>query len=56
MITREAKAVNLLIGIAIILILFFSLNIIEKKLTTIEYQNGKIIEVLEEIRDKDKLD
>lgn len=44
---------GLIVGIAIILILFFSTGIIEKKLKTIEDQNGKIIEVLEEIRDKE---
>lgn len=42
----------MLIGIVIILILFFSLSMIESNLKRIEDQNGKIIEVLEEIRDK----
>ena len=43
---------ELIIGIAIVLILFFSSNIIEKKLKSIENQNKRVIEVLEEIRDK----
>lgn len=38
--------------IAIILILFFSTNLIEKRLKTIENQNDSIIKILEEIRDK----
>jgi len=45
---------GLLIGIAIVLIVFFSSNIIERKLKSIERQNNRIIEILEEIRDKNK--
>jgi len=43
---------DLLIGIAIVLIVFFSSSIIERKLKSIERQNNRIIEILEEIRDK----
>ncbi|MFD9626255.1 hypothetical protein [Peribacillus muralis] len=43
---------ELLVGIALILIVFFSSNIIEKRLKNIEKQNNRIIEVLEEIRDQ----
>ena len=43
---------ELIIGIAIVLILFFSSNIIEKRLKSIENQNKRVIEILEEIRDK----
>lgn len=43
---------NLIMGIAIILIVFFSSNIIEKRLKSIENQNNRVIEILEEIRDK----
>ncbi|MFC0561531.1 hypothetical protein [Halalkalibacter alkalisediminis] len=39
-------------GIAIVLIVFFSSSIIEKRLKSIENQNKRVIEVLEEIRDK----
>ncbi|MCM0622922.1 hypothetical protein M5J14_00120 [Lysinibacillus sp. OL1_EC] len=42
---------DLLIGIAIVLIVFFSSSIIERKLKSIERQNNRIIEILEEIRD-----
>jgi len=45
---------DLLIGIAIVLIVFFSSSIIERKLKSIERQNNRIIEILEEIRDKNK--
>ncbi|WP_197078728.1 hypothetical protein [Lysinibacillus sp. LK3] len=45
---------GLLIGIAIVLIVFFSSSIIERKLKSIERQNNRIIEILEEIRDKNK--
>jgi hypothetical protein len=41
-----------LVGIAILLILFFSTSIIEKTLKSIEKQNNRVIELLEEIRDK----
>ncbi|MDP9741513.1 UNVERIFIED_ORG: hypothetical protein QFZ59_003343 [Bacillus sp. B2I3] len=43
---------ELFIGIALILIVFFSLSIIEKRLKNIEKQNNRVIEILEEIRDK----
>lgn len=43
---------DLLIGIAIVLIVFFSSSIIERKLKSIERQNNQIIEILEEIRDR----
>ncbi|MFJ7466908.1 hypothetical protein [Peribacillus frigoritolerans] len=43
---------DILIGIALILIVFFSSNIIEKRLKNIEKQNNRVIEILEEIRDK----
>ncbi|WP_171050758.1 hypothetical protein [Bacillus sp. BHET2] len=43
---------NSLIGIAIILIVFFSSSIIEKRLKNIEMQNKVVIKVLEEIRDR----
>lgn len=42
---------ELIIGIAIVLIVFFSSSIIEKRLKTIEKQNNRVIELLEEIRD-----
>ncbi|GAQ19773.1 hypothetical protein OPHB3_3757 [Oceanobacillus picturae] len=41
-----------IIGIAIVLIVFFSSSIIEKRLKSIEKQNNRVIEILEEIRDK----
>ncbi|MCT2535320.1 hypothetical protein NYQ66_06015 [Aquibacillus koreensis] len=40
------------IGIAILLIIFFSSGIIEKRLKTIETQNKQVIEILQQIRDK----
>lgn len=43
---------DVIIGIAIILIVFFSSSIIEKRLKSIEKQNNRVIEILEEIRDK----
>lgn len=43
---------NLLVGIAIVLIVFFSSSIMEKRLKTIEKQNNRVIEILEGIRDK----
>ncbi len=43
---------DLLIGIAIVLIVFFSSSIIERKLKSIERQDNRIIEILEEIRDR----
>lgn len=43
---------ELFIGVALILIVFFSSSIIEKRLKNIEKQNNRVIEILEEIRDK----
>ena len=43
---------ELIIGVAIVLIVFFSSNTIEKSLKSIETQNNRVIELLEEIRDK----
>lgn len=43
---------DLIVGIAIVLIVFFSSSLIEKRLKTIEKQNNRVIEILEEIRDK----
>ncbi|USL11068.1 hypothetical protein [Bacillus bombysepticus] len=40
------------VGIALILIVFFSSSIIEKRLKNIEKQNNRVIEILEEIREK----
>ncbi|MBM7095101.1 hypothetical protein JSY36_04955 [Bacillus sp. H-16] len=39
-------------GIAVVLIVFFSSTIVEKRLKKIEEQNDRAIEILEEIRDK----
>ena len=43
---------ELFVVIALILIVFFSSSIIEKRLKNIEKQNNRVIEILEEIRDK----
>ncbi|WP_185152270.1 hypothetical protein [Peribacillus simplex] len=43
---------ELFVGIALILIVFFSSSIIKKRLKNIEKQNNRVIEILEEIRDK----
>ncbi|MFF6016384.1 hypothetical protein VO178_12270 [Lysinibacillus fusiformis] len=43
---------DLLVGIAIVLIVFFSSSIMEKRLKSIEKQNNRVIKILEEIRDK----
>ncbi|MEK4628491.1 MAG: hypothetical protein ABS944_16840 [Solibacillus sp.] len=43
---------DLIIGIPIVLIVFFTSSIIEKRLKSIEEQNNRVIEILEEIRDK----
>lgn len=43
---------ELFVGIALMLIVFFSSNIIEKRLKNIEKQNNRVIEILEEIRDE----
>ncbi|SEM43113.1 hypothetical protein SAMN04487786_1772 [Paenisporosarcina quisquiliarum] len=42
----------MIIGIAILLIMLFSSSTIEKRLKSIEEQNNRVIEILEEIRDK----
>ncbi|WP_164855078.1 hypothetical protein [Peribacillus frigoritolerans] len=43
---------ELFVCIALILIVFFSSGIIEKRLKNIEKKNNRVIEILEEIRDK----
>lgn len=43
---------ELLAGIAIIIILFITSSVIEKRLKNIEIQNNQVIELLKEIRDK----
>ena len=43
---------ELLVGIAVVLIVFFSSSIIEKRLKSIQIQNESVIEILKEIRDK----
>lgn len=43
---------EMLVGGAIVLIVFFSSNLIEKRLKAIEKQNERMIMVLEEIKDK----
>jgi hypothetical protein len=43
---------EIFVGIALLLIVFFSSSIIEKRLKNIEKQNNRVIEILEEIRDK----
>ena len=52
MIQTGGIEMDLIIGIAIVLIVFFSSSIIEKRLKSIEEQNNRVIEILEEIRDK----
>ncbi len=52
MVIEGGIEMNLLVGIAIVLIVFFSSSIMEKRLKTIEKQNNRVIEILEEIRDK----
>ncbi len=44
--------IDSIIGVAIVLIVFFSSSVIEKTLKSIEKQNNRVIEILEEIRDK----
>lgn len=44
---------DLIIGIALVLIIFTSSGIIEKRLKSIHEQNDRVIELLEEIRDKE---
>jgi hypothetical protein len=48
----EGIGMDLIIGIAIVLIVFFSSSIIKKRLKSIEKQNNRVIEILEEIRDR----
>ncbi|GIN89793.1 hypothetical protein J6TS1_37820 [Siminovitchia terrae] len=43
---------ELIIGAAVVLIVFFSSSIIERRLKNIEKQNERMIEILEEIRKK----
>ncbi|MEK4520590.1 hypothetical protein NSQ95_16935 [Psychrobacillus sp. FSL W7-1457] len=45
---------DLIAGIALVLIVFFSSNIIEKRLKNFERQNDRVIEILEKIRDKEQ--
>lgn len=49
--TIRGRKVEIIVGIVIILIMFFS-KIIEKRLKSIEDQNERVIEILEDIRDK----
>lgn len=49
--TIRGRKVEIIVGIAIILIMFFS-GKIEKRLKSIEDQNERVIEILEDIRDK----
>jgi len=41
-----------MIGIALILLVFFSSNIVEKRLKNIEKQNSRVIDILEEIKEE----
>lgn len=41
---------DIMIGIALILLVFFSSNIVEKRLKNIEKQNSRVIDILEEIK------
>ena len=43
---------ELIIGVALVLIVYSSSNTIEKSLKSIETQNNRVIDLLEEIRDK----
>ena len=43
---------GIFVGIAVVLIVFFSSSIVEKRLKTIEEQNMDIVKLLEEIKDK----
>ena len=43
---------DFIVGIALLLIVFISSNTIEKRLKSIEETNKRVIEVLEEIKDK----
>ena len=43
---------GIFVGIAVVLIVFFSSNIMEKRLKSIEDQNKDILKLLEEIKDK----
>lgn len=43
---------DIMIGIALILLVFFSSNIVEKRLKNIEKQNSRAIDILEEIKEE----
>ncbi|QPQ36704.1 MULTISPECIES: hypothetical protein [unclassified Lysinibacillus] len=43
---------DIMIGIALILLVFFSSNIVEKRLKNIEKQNSRVIDILEEIKEE----
>lgn len=45
---------GLFVGIAVVLIIFFSSSTIEKRLKTIESQNKDILKVLEKIKGENK--
>jgi len=45
---------DIIIGIALIVLIFFSSNIVEKRLKNIEKQNNRVIDILEEIKEEIK--
>jgi len=45
---------DIMIGIALIVLIFFSSNIVEKRLKNIEKQNNRVIDILEEIKEENK--
>jgi len=45
---------DIIIGIALIVLIFFSSNIVEKRLKNIEKQNNRVIDILEEIKEENK--
>lgn len=45
---------DIMIGIALIILIFFSSNIVEKRLKNIEKQNNRVIDILEEIKEEIK--
>ncbi|MFJ7667477.1 hypothetical protein ACIQXI_10225 [Lysinibacillus sp. NPDC097195] len=45
---------DIIIGIALIILIFFSSSIIEKRLKNIEKQNSRVIDILEEIKEEIK--
>jgi len=45
---------DIMIGIALIVLIFFSSNIVEKRLKNIEKQNNRVIDILEEIKEEIK--